>query len=143
MTNQALVDLCSGIVPGCKTTMSTAKTMARMHLSFCRGSRFHPHRCQPLKLLQRNRTPPVRQRSQQQRGSQRCLKLRNHRPRVLLLQQSLLLVSLISPSLYISEGYSFIALFVLGILISTSPLCHRVRWCTRSHFVSEKVKSGI
>ena len=109
VTNLALVDLCSGIVPGCKTTTSTAKTMARTHLSFCRELRFHPRRCQPRIPLLRNRRQPVLQRSQQQQGNQRCLKLRNQRPKVLLLQQSLLLVSLILSFLYISRCYALVA----------------------------------
>ena len=113
MTNLALVDLCSGIVPGCKTTTSTAKTMARMHLNFCRELRFHPRRCQPRMPLQRNRRQRVRQPSQQQQESRRRPKPRSHRPKVLLLQQSLLLVSLVLSCLYISRFYPFVALFVL------------------------------
>ena len=104
VTNLALEDLCSGIVPGCKTTTSMAKIMAHMHLSFCGELPFHPHRRQPRMPHRRNRRQRVRQVSQQQRESQRCrLKLQSH-----------LLVSLISPCLYISRFYSaFDALFVL------------------------------
>lgn len=107
VTNLALVDLCFGIVPGCKTTTSTTRIMATMHLSFCGELLLHPHKCQPRM--------PRRQRSQQQQESQRCLKLRSHRPRVLLLQQSRLLVNSISPCLCICRSYSFATCFAILI----------------------------
>lgn len=106
VTNLALVDLCFGIVPGCKTTTSTTRIMALMHLSFCGELRLHPHKCQPRM--------PRRQRSQQQQQeSQRCLKLRSHRPRVLLLLQSRLLVNSISPCLCICRSYSLFICFAI------------------------------
>ena len=114
-TNLALGDWCSGIVPGCKTTTSTAKTMERMHLSFCRELRLHPRRCLPRMPLQRNR----KQRSQQLQS----LKLRNHRPKVLSLQQSPPLVSLTSPCLYIFRFYSFVA-------FSVFPALKLIEWLT-------------
>ena len=138
-TNLALVGLCSGIARGCKTTTSTAKTMESMHLNYCRELRFHPRNCQLRMPLQRNR----RQHNQQ---------LRNHRPKVLLLQQSHLLVSLISTlPLITSSDFTLLSLYLFcNILISTSvphlrsvAMVHLMPFCEDKFQVESKSKINL